>query len=87
MKLGDAQRAYLSIDDVISSNAVIQSLITSSTKPSFLLWDKVYQKVTDVEDENWFLRACNVTLQFFQSELAQSENFRQVCLNPYRTSY
>lgn len=75
-KTGKRKRAYLSIDDVISSNAVIQSLVTSSTKPSFLLWDKVYQKVTDVEDENWFLRACNATLQFFESELAKSENFR-----------
>lgn len=75
-KTGKRKRAYLSIDDVISSNAVIQSLVTSSTKPSFLLWDKVYQKVTDVEDENWFLRACNATLQFFKSELAKSENFR-----------
>jgi len=73
---GKSKEAYNFLDDVISRNAIIQSLLTSSTKPSFLLWDKVYQKITDVEDENWFLRACNATLQCFKSELAKSEILR-----------
>ena len=73
---GKCNDVYDSLDDVISHNAIIQSLLTNSTKPSFLLWDKVYQKITDVEDENWFLRACNATLQYFKSELGKSENLR-----------
>ncbi|KAK2463021.1 hypothetical protein APHAL10511_004676 [Amanita phalloides] len=63
-------------DDIISRNAVIQSIIASSIKPSFLLWGKVYQKVTDPEDETWFLRACNATLQCFKSDLGKSEDLR-----------
>jgi len=47
-------------------------------KPSFLLWDKVYQKTTDIEDEKWLLRAIDVALQFFQNELSKNEPFRFV---------
>ncbi|PFH47401.1 hypothetical protein AMATHDRAFT_152123 [Amanita thiersii Skay4041] len=63
-------------DDAISRNVVIQGIISSSVKPSFLLWEKVYQKITDTEDEKWFLRACEVTLQCFKSELAKNEQLR-----------
>ncbi|KAI0077211.1 ARM repeat-containing protein [Panus rudis PR-1116 ss-1] len=43
-------------DDAISRNATVQSLMTTGSKPSFLLWDKVYQKLSG-DDEVWLLRA------------------------------
>jgi hypothetical protein len=49
-------------------------------KPSFLLWDKVFQKVVDIEAEKWLLRAIDVALQFFQSELSKNASFRCVIL-------
>ncbi|KAF8627766.1 hypothetical protein AX17_006131 [Amanita inopinata Kibby_2008] len=63
-------------DDAITGNSIIHSITAISVKPSFLLWDKVYQKVTDREDEKWFLRACDAALQCFKSELAKNELLR-----------
>lgn len=60
---------------MISRNPVVQG-ITASSKPSFLLWDKVYQKVTDSEDEKWLLRASDATLQYFKSDLSKNESLR-----------
>ncbi|RDB20660.1 eIF-2-alpha kinase activator gcn1 [Hypsizygus marmoreus] len=62
--------------DIISRNAVLSSIVSSSTKPTFLLWDKVYQKLTDPVDESWFLRACDAALVYFQSEFGKNEMLR-----------
>ncbi|KAJ8518630.1 hypothetical protein ONZ45_g4322 [Pleurotus djamor] len=62
--------------DSISKNATIQSLFSSSVKPSFLVWDKVYQKVSDPKDEHWLLKAVAVALPYFHKELNKSELFR-----------
>ncbi|KAG5638049.1 hypothetical protein H0H81_002083 [Sphagnurus paluster] len=63
-------------DDVISRNPVLGSIVNSSSKPSFLLWDKVYQKITDATDEQCLLRACEVVLFYYQAELGKSELLR-----------
>ncbi|KAA1470496.1 ARM repeat-containing protein [Dentipellis sp. KUC8613] len=62
-------------EDVISRNATIQSIVSAS-KPSFLLWDKVYQKSTSTEEETWLLRAVESVLVFFHHELLKSDHLR-----------
>jgi hypothetical protein len=65
-------------DDLISRNSNLTSITSSTTKPSFLLWDKVYQKITDNEDEKWLLRASVATLGFFQNDFTKNETLRYV---------
>ncbi|KAJ4478479.1 armadillo-type protein [Lentinula aciculospora] len=60
-------------DDVVAKNTVLQGISTVGVKPSFLLWDKVYQKATNSEDEKWLLRACVAALIFFNAEVSKSE--------------
>ncbi|KAG7093730.1 hypothetical protein E1B28_007382 [Marasmius oreades] len=62
--------------DVVSKNAVVQSVGTGSSKPSFLVWEKVYQKIIDAEEERWLLRAADAALLFFKKELQQNETLR-----------
>ena len=65
------------VDDVISRNPNVASIASGTTKPSFLLWDKVYQKIGDSEDdEKWLLRACDVVLRFFKNEFGKHEVLR-----------
>ena len=49
------------------------------------MWDKVYQKLTDVEEETWLLRAVESTAIFFSSELEKAEQlrfvFRYICVH------
>jgi Generalcontrol nonderepressible 1 (Gcn1) N-terminal len=73
-------------DDLISHNPNITSITSSPTKPSFLLWDKVYQKITDSEDEKWLLRACDASLVFFKNDFTKNEILRQVFTSVPRTS-
>ena len=68
----------LLIEDVISNNATIQSLVANSSKPSFLLSDKVYQKVIGEDDQTWLLRAAESTLLYFHNELSKNESSRCV---------
>ncbi|CAA7260345.1 unnamed protein product [Cyclocybe aegerita] len=68
--------AQSKFDAVIAQNPVIAAIGTISAKQSFLLWDKVYQKLTEEEEEKWLLRACNVSLPYFKSELSKNETLR-----------
>ncbi|KAG2015263.1 translational activator GCN1 [Coprinopsis cinerea AmutBmut pab1-1] len=63
-------------DELISKNAVVQAIVASSAKQPFLLWDKVYQKVTDPADEKWLLRAANAAFKHFHSQIAKSEGLK-----------
>ncbi|KAI0944136.1 hypothetical protein AcV7_002042 [Taiwanofungus camphoratus] len=63
-------------DEFISRNATLQSLVSTGTKPSFLLWDKVYQKLSGIEDETWLLRAVETAFLYFKSELMRNEQAR-----------
>jgi hypothetical protein len=42
------------------------------------VWDKVYQKLTDIEEETWLLRAIESTATFFRAEVAKLEYLRFV---------
>ena len=68
----------LASGDVISKNAALMSIVSGSTKPSFLLWDKVYQKLSDSIDENWLLQAWEASLLYYKSEFVKNENLRYV---------
>ncbi|KAI0366693.1 ARM repeat-containing protein [Pilatotrama ljubarskyi] len=63
-------------DDVISRNATLQSITAASPKPSFLLWDKVYQKLSDEEEERWLLRAIEAVLPSFRDDFLRNEHAR-----------
>ncbi|KAI0644913.1 ARM repeat-containing protein [Trametes meyenii] len=63
-------------DDVISHNSTLQSITAASPKPSFLLWDKVYQKLSDEDEEKWLLRAIEAALPFFRDDLLRNEQAR-----------
>ncbi len=65
-------------DDVISHNATLQSIFTAHPKPSFLLWDKVYQKLSGEEEETWLLRASEAALAFSKDEVLKNEHTRFV---------
>ncbi|KIJ11894.1 hypothetical protein PAXINDRAFT_157123 [Paxillus involutus ATCC 200175] len=51
-------------------------LIGTPTKPSFLIWDKVYQKINDAEEELWLLRAAELAVDKLQSELLKNQHLR-----------
>jgi Generalcontrol nonderepressible 1 (Gcn1) N-terminal len=73
----DSIDLVLFLEDMISRNASVQAIL-SPLKPSFLVWDKVYQKLTDIEEETWLLRALESTATFFSAELANAEQSRFV---------
>ncbi|KAH9485783.1 eIF-2-alpha kinase activator gcn1 [Psilocybe cubensis] len=62
---------------VIAQNPAITAITSSGVKQPFLLWDKVYQKVAEEDDELWLLKACDASLQYFSSELSKNEHLRQ----------
>lgn len=65
-----------SFKDVVAKNAVIQSIPTASGKPSFLLWDKVYQKIADPTEDEWLVRATARSIIHFRDELSKSDAAR-----------
>ncbi|TFY63660.1 hypothetical protein EVJ58_g3122 [Rhodofomes roseus] len=60
-------------DDFISRNSTLQSILAAGVKPSFLLWEKVYQKLSGADDEAWLLRASEATLAHYSKELLPNE--------------
>ena len=66
------------VGDIITRNPTVQSLVSTSTKPSFLLWEKVYKKTLDFEEEKWLIRACEATLTHCHAELEKSSSLRYV---------
>ncbi|KAI5120166.1 hypothetical protein M0805_008433 [Coniferiporia weirii] len=68
---------YPSFENVVSRNTTVQTLAGSAAKPSFLVWEKVYQKLTSAEDEIWLLRALSSALVALKSELKKNEHIRQ----------
>lgn len=65
-------------DSVISGNPTIQSLSVAAPKPSFLLLDKVYQKLSDEEELTWLLRAIQITIIFLSEEMSRNTPLRYV---------
>ncbi|TCD64479.1 translational activator of GCN4 [Steccherinum ochraceum] len=60
------------LSGLISQNTSIQSLLNTGAKASFLLWDKVYQKLSDAEEESWLLRSAERTFLYFKTQLSQN---------------
>lgn len=60
-------------DDTLSKNTFLHSSLSMSPKPSFLLWDKVYRKVTAAEDQVWLLRALEALLRTEQQKIGADE--------------
>jgi hypothetical protein len=71
------------VGDVIARNAVVQSLESASSKPSFLLWDKVYEKISDPEEAAWLIRAIEATLTHSGAELDKNSSLRYVLFTPH----
>ncbi|KDR69874.1 hypothetical protein GALMADRAFT_913484 [Galerina marginata CBS 339.88] len=63
-------------DTAIAQNPTITAITSAGAKQSFLLWDKVYQKIVEEDDERWFLKACDATLRYFATELSKNETLR-----------
>ncbi|KAH9002519.1 ARM repeat-containing protein, partial [Lactarius deliciosus] len=63
------------LEDTILRNPTVQAIV-SSLRPSFLVWDKIYQKLTGVEEETWLLRAVESMAIFFSSEVEKTEQLR-----------
>ena len=45
------------LDDLIGTKKLIQNILVTSPKPSFLFWDKVYSKLNAQDEGFWFIRA------------------------------
>lgn len=69
-------------EEAVSRHSAIGSLLATGTKPSFLLWDKVYQKLTDIEDERWSLRANEAVLRFYDAQLSRKTQIWLVFQSP-----
>lgn len=54
----------------------MSSIGAVGAKQSFLLWDRVYQKITDEEEEIWFLSAIEASLLYFSEVLSKDEALR-----------
>lgn len=64
------------IDDIISRSVTADMLMGTPTKPSFLVWDKVYQKLSEADDMRWLLRATDLAVPKLESELVKHQNQR-----------
>lgn len=62
--------------NIVTRNTSIEVLAGTQAKPSFLISDKIYQKLTDAEEEIWLLRAANLSLFRMKNELDQNEQLR-----------
>ncbi|KAK0468862.1 armadillo-type protein [Armillaria novae-zelandiae] len=63
-------------NDAVSRNPVTQAITSSSAKPSFLLSERVYQKLTDSEDERWLLRSTEALIRFFSKDISKNNAIR-----------
>lgn len=65
-----------SIDDFIASNPTLQTIHLTGSKPSFLLWDKVYRKISAHEDETWLLHALESLIAIDEDKLTKDLTLR-----------
>ncbi|EIW80197.1 ARM repeat-containing protein [Coniophora puteana RWD-64-598 SS2] len=63
-------------DDVIKKLIPVDMLVGTQAKPGFLVWDKVYGKLTDPVEEEWLVRAAGVALEYLAVELGKNEGLR-----------
>lgn len=66
------------IDDFIASNPTMQTIHATGAKPSFLLWDKVWRKLSSTEDEAWLTYALESVVTVDEDRFAKDVNLRLV---------
>ncbi len=71
--IGVMRCSFPFVDDAVS---VIQAITSSSAKPSFLLSERVYQKLS--EDEWWLLRTTEALIRFSSKEISQNNAIRSL---------
>ena len=69
---------HIFIDDSVSRSVTADVLMGRSTKPSFLIWEEVYQKLSEVEDARWLCRATDLAMPRLESELAKHQTLSYV---------
>ncbi|KAI5983714.1 armadillo-type protein [Pisolithus albus] len=62
--------------DFVARNTSVETVVGTPTKPSFLLWEKVYQRLGDSEEEMWLLRCLDLVLGHLEAELLKNEHLR-----------
>lgn len=68
--------SHFCLDDIVSRSLTAEVLTATTTRPSFLVWDKVYQKLSEAEDTLWLLRAADLAVPTLASELAKHAHQR-----------
>ena len=53
---------HIFIDGSVSRSVTADVLMGRSPKPSFLIWEEVYQKLSEVEDARWLCRATDLAV-------------------------
>ena len=66
----------------MSLNTIAQGLVGSENKPSFLLWDKVYHRLSSEEEETWFSRALCESFKALKVDINKLNHLRSVILLP-----
>ncbi|KAI6101038.1 armadillo-type protein [Pisolithus croceorrhizus] len=62
--------------DLVARNTSVETVVGTPTKPSFLIWEKVYQRLGDAEEEMWLLRCLDLVVGHFETQLLKNENLR-----------
>ncbi|CAB4435369.1 unnamed protein product [Rhizophagus irregularis] len=62
------------IDDLINAKKFTQTILITSPKPSFLLWDKIYSKLNTYEEGFWLIRALEGVLLDRDEALLQNND-------------
>ncbi|KAI5995298.1 armadillo-type protein [Pisolithus orientalis] len=62
--------------DLVARNTSVEIIAGTPTKPSFLVWEKIYQRLGDVEEETWLLRCVDLVVGHLETELLKNEHLR-----------
>ncbi|KAI6029055.1 armadillo-type protein [Pisolithus microcarpus] len=62
--------------DFVARNTSAETVVGTPTKPSFLIWEKVYQRLGDAEEEMWLLRCLDLVVGHLEAELLKNEHLR-----------
>lgn len=61
---------------MVSRNTSVDLLVGTPSKPSFILWEKVYQRVTDADGELWLLRCIDLVAHRLNDQLLMLDSLR-----------
>ncbi|KAI5991791.1 armadillo-type protein [Pisolithus marmoratus] len=62
--------------DLVARNTSVEIIAGTPTKPSFLVWEKLYQRLGDTREETWLLRCVDLVIEHLETELLKNENLR-----------